>query len=126
MDLYKQVQLVTLFFNMKIYLRICFSFLLIILFSACAHFPSKETSTQSTSPKNKYDVIIYRDTWGVPHIFGKTDADAAYGLAYANAEDDLRIFRTPCWLPEVNWLPCMVKIKPPMTTWCIFLKSGAR
>ena len=75
---------------MKIYLRICFSFLLIILFSACAHFPSKETSTQSTSPKNKYDVIIYRDTWGVPHIFGKTDADAAYGLAYANAEDDLQ------------------------------------
>ena len=90
MDLYKQVQLATLFFNMKIYLRICFSFLLIILFSACAHFSSKEISTQSTSPAKKYDVIIYRDTWGVPHIFGKTDADAAYGLAYANAEDDLQ------------------------------------
>ena len=75
---------------MKIYLRICFSFLLIILFSACAHFASKEISTQSTSLSKKYDVTIYRDTWGVPHIFGKTDADAAYGLAYANAEDDLQ------------------------------------
>ena len=36
----------------------------------------------------EYDVRILRDTWGVPHIFGKTDADTAYGLAYAHAEDD--------------------------------------
>jgi len=36
----------------------------------------------------KYDVQIVRDEWGIPHILGKTDADTAYGLAYANAEDD--------------------------------------
>ncbi len=36
----------------------------------------------------QYDVRILRDTWGVPHIFGTTDADVAYGLAYAHAEDD--------------------------------------
>ena len=35
-----------------------------------------------------YDVRIVRDTYGVPHIFGRTDADVAYGLAYAHAEDD--------------------------------------
>lgn len=35
-----------------------------------------------------HDVRILRDTWGVPHIFGKTDSDAAYGLAYAHCEDD--------------------------------------
>ena len=35
-----------------------------------------------------YQVEILRDNWGVPHIFGQTDADAAYGLAYAHAEDD--------------------------------------
>lgn len=39
-------------------------------------------------PPGAYDVRILRDTWGVPHIFGKTDADCAYGLAYAHAEDD--------------------------------------
>lgn len=33
------------------------------------------------------DVQIARDRWGVPHIFGKTDADVGYGLAWANAED---------------------------------------
>lgn len=34
------------------------------------------------------DVRIARDKFGVPHIFGKTDADVAYGVAYAHAEDD--------------------------------------
>ncbi|HEX4385838.1 MAG TPA: penicillin acylase family protein, partial [Myxococcales bacterium] len=33
-------------------------------------------------------VRILRDSFGVPHVFGKTDADAAFGLAYAHAEDD--------------------------------------
>jgi len=35
-----------------------------------------------------YDVEILRDRWGVPHVFGVRDADAAFGLAYAHAEDD--------------------------------------
>ena len=33
-------------------------------------------------------VTIIRDTWGVPHIYGKTDADAVFGLMFAQAEDD--------------------------------------
>jgi acyl-homoserine-lactone acylase len=33
-------------------------------------------------------VRIVRDTWGVPHVFGERDQDAAFGLAYAHAEDD--------------------------------------
>ena len=34
-------------------------------------------------------VTIYRDTWGVPHVFGRTDASVAYGVAWAQAEDNL-------------------------------------
>jgi acyl-homoserine-lactone acylase len=45
----------------------------------------KYTYSITVDPK---DVTIARDSWGVPHIFGKTDADVAYGLAWANAEDD--------------------------------------
>jgi acyl-homoserine-lactone acylase len=45
-------------------------------------------------PPGRYDVRILRDTWGVPHVFGRTDADAAYGLAFAHAEDD---FETIQW-----------------------------
>ncbi|HEX6940259.1 MAG TPA: penicillin acylase family protein, partial [Longimicrobiales bacterium] len=33
-------------------------------------------------------VTIIRDEWGVPHIYAPTDADAVFGLMYAQAEDD--------------------------------------
>jgi len=39
------------------------------------------------------DVRIRRDEWGVPHILGKTDADAAYGLGFAQSEDDFPTLR---------------------------------
>jgi len=35
-----------------------------------------------------YDVRILRDEYGVPHIYGVSDPDVAYGLAYAHSEDD--------------------------------------
>ncbi|NUM48865.1 MAG: acylase [Anaerolineales bacterium] len=41
----------------------------------------------------QYDVRILRDEWGVPHVFGVTDADAAFGLAYAHAEDDFLLIQ---------------------------------
>ena len=40
---------------------------------------------------NPKDVTIVRDTFGVPHIYGKTDADAAYGLAWAHCEDAFKL-----------------------------------
>ncbi|HLU24536.1 MAG TPA: penicillin acylase family protein [Longimicrobiales bacterium] len=33
-------------------------------------------------------VTIIRDEWGIPHIYAPTDADAVFGLMYAQAEDD--------------------------------------
>jgi acyl-homoserine-lactone acylase len=33
-------------------------------------------------------VTIIRDNWGVPHVYGKTDADAVFGFLYAQCEDD--------------------------------------
>src|ERR1700733_2212295 len=35
-------------------------------------------------------VIIIRDNWGIPHIYGKTDANAVFGLLYAQCEDDFQ------------------------------------
>src|SRR6187551_1718415 len=35
-------------------------------------------------------VQIIRDNWGIPHIYGKTDADAVFGLLYAQCEDDFK------------------------------------
>jgi len=39
-------------------------------------------------------VTITRDDWGIPHIRGKTDADAVFGLMYAQAEDDFNRVET--------------------------------
>ena len=36
------------------------------------------------------NVTIYRDNYGVPHIYGKSDADAVFGLLYAQCEDDFK------------------------------------
>ena len=35
-------------------------------------------------------VNIIRDKWGIPHIFGKSDADCVFGLLYAQCEDDFQ------------------------------------
>ncbi len=35
-------------------------------------------------------VKIIRDNFGIPHIYGKTDADAVFGLMYAQCEDDFK------------------------------------
>jgi len=39
---------------------------------------------------NPATIDIVRDSFGVPHIFAKTDAEVAYGLAWAEAEDDFK------------------------------------
>ena len=40
------------------------------------------------------NVTISRDDWGIPHVHGKTDADAVFGLMYAQAEDDFNRVET--------------------------------
>ncbi|MDQ1922402.1 acylase [Massilia pseudoviolaceinigra] len=46
------------------------------------------SSEQARWNKIARRVTIMRDKWGIPHVFGKTDADAVFGLLYAQAEDD--------------------------------------
>ncbi len=47
--------------------------------------PSSEQARWQQSAKR---VTIMRDKWGIPHVFGKSDADAVFGLMFAQAEDD--------------------------------------
>ena len=60
------------------------SILLLVNFHAV--FSQKVKNLQSIDPSR---IEIVRDSFGVPHIFAKTDAEAAYGLAWATAEDDV-------------------------------------
>lgn len=40
------------------------------------------------------NITIVRDDWGIPHVYGKTDADAVFGMIYAQAEDDFNRVET--------------------------------
>jgi penicillin amidase/acyl-homoserine-lactone acylase len=55
-----------------------------------AAWPRRKIDSAALLPRRHYDVRILRDTWGVPHVFGRTDPDVAYGLAWAHAEDDFQ------------------------------------
>lgn len=62
------------------------------LSKVCLFFLLGLTSFQSSFAQNfgkinPENIEIVRDQWGVPHIFAPTDAEVAYGLAWANAED---------------------------------------
>ena len=60
--------------------------------------PDAETSESDRLQVISQRVSIIRDDFGVPHIYGKTDADAVFGLLYAQAEDDFpRIERNYLW-----------------------------
>ncbi len=66
-----------------------------ILFLLCIYtsisfsqqFTKQEIAKYESQAKN---VTIIRDKWGIPHIYGKTDADAVFGLLYAQCEDDFK------------------------------------
>src|SRR5436305_1720329 len=45
----------------------------------------EEASRASAHAQN---VTIIRDDWGIAHVYGETDADAVFGMIYAQAEDD--------------------------------------
>lgn len=62
-------------------------FLLVPLQLFAQPFSKEEINRWEKQAKN---VTIIRDNWGIPHIYGKTDADAVFGLLYAQCEDDFK------------------------------------
>src|SRR5206468_5918223 len=54
-----------------------------------------QTSPDAARWKRQADnVTITRDDWGIAHVHGKTDADAVFGMIYAQAEDDFNRVET--------------------------------
>jgi acyl-homoserine lactone acylase PvdQ len=58
---------------------------IILLFFSLPLVGSPELTRMQAQAKR---VTIYRDHFGVPHIYGKSDADAVFGMLYAQCEDD--------------------------------------
>ncbi len=73
--------------------------LVLLALSACTQKAEEANSPESDRlAVRAQNITIIRDDFGVPHIYGKTDADAVFGLLYAQAEDDFnRIERNYIW-----------------------------
>jgi acyl-homoserine-lactone acylase len=59
--------------------------------------PTKTHSLNGSLETLARSVTIYRDTYGVPHVFGRSDASTVFGFAYAQAEDNF-------WRVEENFI----------------------
>lgn len=76
--------------------RIPFVFFLFAALFASLAF-AQASPEQRRWAEHARDVTITRDDWGIAHVKGKTDADAVFGMIYAQAEDDFNRV-------EVNYL----------------------
>ena len=71
-------------------------FLFFLVTNSFSTFAQKTVSSKfSTAEISRFQqqakrVNIIRDNWGIPHIYGKSDADAVFGLLYAQCEDDFK------------------------------------
>lgn len=62
-----------------------------VLYASPAQSAADEQARWQAAAKN---TVIIRDDWGIAHVHGKTDADAVFGMIYAQAEDDFNRVET--------------------------------
>src|SRR5918993_19579 len=61
---------------------------------ALAASPSVQSGDVARWQRQAENVTIVRDDWGIPHVYGRSDADAVFGVIYAQAEDDFNRIET--------------------------------
>ena len=68
--------------------------LVVVALAACAA-PARGAETDLDRWEQQAQAVtIIRDDWGIPHVRGRTDADAVFGVVYAQAEDDFNRIET--------------------------------
>jgi acyl-homoserine-lactone acylase len=67
--------------------------LAVLCASSCARTTTADNEIARWQ-RQAQSVTIIRDDWGIPHIYGTTDADTVFGLMYAQAEDDFNRVET--------------------------------
>jgi len=72
------------------------STLLLVSSALClaAAAPAQQRGDLARWQRHAQNVTIIRDDWGIAHVYGKTDADAVFGMEYAQAEDDFNRIET--------------------------------
>src|SRR5256714_313140 len=62
--------------------------------SAAVAFQAAKNPDAARWEQQARSINIIRDDWGIAHVYGKTDADAVFGMEYAQAEDDFNRVET--------------------------------
>ncbi len=73
--------------------------LILIFVAAFSIVFIEQTARAQSNDRQRWEqqarnVTIVRDDWGIAHVYGKTDADAVFGMIYAQAEDDFNRVET--------------------------------
>src|ERR1700727_1957227 len=68
--------------------------ILVLLPPSLAYLDAAENLEAARWEREAANVTIIRDDWGIAHVYGKTDADAVFGMEYAQAEDDFNRVET--------------------------------
>ncbi len=79
--------------------HLCVLALLALLSTTC----TAQSFDLAAAERTARTITIYRDTFGVPHIFGPTDAACVFGLMYAQAEDNF-------WQLEQDYIRDLVRL----------------
>ena len=79
------------FYDSCAFLRL-FTFFFAALSVSCGRLDAQKNA--AAWEHEAQNVSIVRDNWGIPHVSGKTDADAVFGVIYAQAEDDFNRVET--------------------------------
>ena len=80
-------------------MKILFFILLSISAIAQKFTPKEATAWRQQAQR----ITIIRDSWGIPHVYGKTDADAVFGMLYAQCENDFERV-------ERNYISCTARL----------------
>ena len=59
-----------------------------LIFASLILLSGETLAADKTTDNLAQSVMIYRDSFGVPHVYGRTDASVVFGLMYAQAEDN--------------------------------------
>ena len=70
------------------FIQLCSIACLIAFFACSSHAQLASSVEKARWNKHVHQTTIIRDEWDIPHIYGKTDADAVFGLMYAQCEEN--------------------------------------
>src|SRR6185369_12053218 len=78
-------------FRMK---KLSLILILIVAFATGSASPRPQNNELNRWQQRARSITITRDDWGIAHVAGRTDADAVFGMIYAQAEDDFNRVET--------------------------------